>query len=90
MDGTRDSYTSEVSQKEKDKYHMVSHIWNLRYGTNESFRRKENHGYGEQTCSCQGGGGGGMEWELGVNRCKLLPVEWINNEILLYSIGNYM
>ena len=25
---------SEVSQKEKDKYHMISHIWNLIYSTN--------------------------------------------------------
>ena len=24
---------SEVSQKEKDKYHVISHIWNLIYGT---------------------------------------------------------
>jgi len=50
---------SEVSQKEKDKYHMISHIWNLIYGTKEPdmishiwnliygtkepFHRKENH-----------------------------------------------
>ena len=26
MDGTRDSHTSEVSQKEKDKYRMISLI----------------------------------------------------------------
>ena len=26
MDATRDSQTSEVSQKEKDKYHMISLI----------------------------------------------------------------
>ena len=31
----------EVSQKEKDKYHMISHIWKLIYGTNETFYRKE-------------------------------------------------
>ena len=24
---------SEVSQKEKDKYHMILHIWNLIFGT---------------------------------------------------------
>ena len=23
-----------------------------------------------------------MDWELGVNGCKLLPLEWIRNEIL--------
>ena len=33
----------EISQKEKDKYHMVSYIWNLIYGTKEPFHRKENH-----------------------------------------------
>ena len=26
---------SEVSQKEKDKYHMISLMWNLKYDTNE-------------------------------------------------------
>ena len=80
---------SDITQKEKDKYHMVSHIWNLIYGTNNPFHRKETHGLGEQTCGCQGSGGGsGMDWESGVNRCKLLHLEWISNEILLYSTGN--
>ena len=23
-----------LSQKEKDKYHLISHMWNLKYGTN--------------------------------------------------------
>ena len=27
---------SEVSQKEKDKYHMVSHTWNLKHDTGAS------------------------------------------------------
>ena len=26
---------SEVSQKEKDKYHMVTYMWNLKYDTNQ-------------------------------------------------------
>uniref|UniRef100_A0A8D1YD51 Uncharacterized protein n=1 Tax=Sus scrofa TaxID=9823 RepID=A0A8D1YD51_PIG len=32
----------------------------------------------------------GVGWigELGVNGCKLLPLEWISNEILLCSTGN--
>ena len=36
------------------------------------------------------GKGVGMDWESGVNRCKLLPLEWIRNEILLYGTGNYI
>ena len=31
-----------------------------------------------------------MDWELGVNRYRLLPLEWISNEILLCSTGNYV
>jgi len=31
-----------------------------------------------------------MNWKFGVNRCKLLPLEWISNEILLYSTENYI
>ena len=34
--------------------------------------------------------GSGMDWEFGVSRCKLLFLEWISNEVLLYSVGNYM
>ena len=36
-----------------------------------------------------GRGGSGMDLEFGVNRCKLLHVEWVSIEILLYSTGNY-
>ena len=36
------------------------------------------------------GAGGGMEWEVGVSRCKLLYIEQINNKVLLYSTGNYI
>ena len=38
--------------------------------------------------------GRGKEWDgMGVwayYRCKLLYLEWISNEILLYAIGNYI
>ena len=30
------------------------------------------------------------DWEFGVNRCKLSYLECINNEVLLYSTGNYV
>ena len=67
----------------------IAYIQNLIYGTNEQFHRKKTHGLGEQACGCQGGGNG-IDWESGVKRCKLLPLEWISNETLLYSTGNYI
>ena len=59
---------------------------------NLSAKRKQTHRHREQTCGCQGGGGGcrGMDWEFGINRCKLLHIEWINNKVLMYSTGNYI
>ena len=32
---------------------------------------------------------GGMDWEFGISRCKLLYIEWVN-KVLLYSTGNYI
>ena len=50
--------------------------------------QKQTHRRGEQTCGCRGGGGGsGMDWEFGVNQCKLLPLEWISNEIHCIALG---
>ena len=77
------------SERERQIPYDITYIWNLIHSTNERFHRKENHGYGEQTCGCQGGGGGsGMHCESGVNRCKILPLEWISKEILLYHTEN--
>ena len=63
----------------------------LIYSTNKTIsEKKQTHGCGEQTCGCQrGGGGSGMDGEFGVGRCKLLRLEWVSNEILLYRTGNY-
>ena len=92
MNRSRDSHTKlNKSERERQILYDITNTWNLIYGTNEPFHRKENHGLGEQICGCQGeGGGSGMDWELGVNRCKLLPLDWISNEILLYSTGNFI
>ena len=32
---------SEVSQKEKDRYHMVSHVWNLKCHTSKPVYKTE-------------------------------------------------
>ena len=30
---------------------------------------------------------GGIDWEFGLSRCKLLYIGWINNKVLLFSTG---
>ena len=64
---------SEVSQKERQIPYDITYIWKLACSTNEpTYKKKQIHEHGKQTCSCQGGGrGSGMHWELGVRRCKL-------------------
>ena len=58
---------------------------------NVSTEQKQSHRCGEQTCGCQvGEEGSGMDWKFGVGRCKLLYLEWISNEVLLYNTGNYV
>ena len=77
--------------RKRQKPYDITHTWNLIYSTNKPFHRRETHGPGEETCGCQRGeGGSGVDWESRANRCKLLPLEWISNEILMYSTGNYM
>ena len=67
-DGTRDSHTERSkSERERQIPYDITCICNLIYGTNEPFHRKESDGLGEQTCVCQGGGGGrgnGLDWVL--------------------------
>ena len=49
-------------------------------------KEKQTHRHGEQTCSCHGEGGGGMDWEFGVGKCTLLYLEWINSKVLMDGI----
>ena len=53
------------SERERQIPYDITYIWNLIYGTNEPFHRKENHGLREQTCGYRGGRG--REWDgLGI------------------------
>ena len=45
MDGT--VILSEMSERESQIPYDINYIWNLIYGTNEPFHRKEIHGLGE-------------------------------------------
>ena len=58
---------------------------------NPSTKQKQTHRYGDNRLAVtkRKGGGRGMDWEFGVGRCKVLHLEWISNEVMLYSTGNY-
>lgn len=51
----------DLSKSEKDKYHTISHLWNLRNKTNRKKRDKPKNtlNYGEQTDGYQRGDGWG-------------------------------
>ena len=54
---------SEVSQKEEDKYHMISLICRIKNMTqmNLSMKQKQTHGHRKQICGCQGTGDWGRD-----------------------------
>ena len=78
---------SKVNQIKKDKY-----MWNLKYGTNEPIYKTEIDSQTQRTDLWlpRWRGWNEMDWKFGVNRCKLLHLEWISGEILLYYTGNYI
>ena len=72
---------------------MISLIFRISYMAlmNLHTEKKQTHRHGEQIGGWQRGRGeSGMDWKFGVSRCKLLHWEWISNEIMLYSTGNYI
>ena len=57
MDATRDSHTKwSKSEREGQIPYDTTYIWNLIYGTNEHFHKKETHELWEQTCGAKGEG----------------------------------
>ena len=68
---------SEVNQKEKDKYHMISlifkskigHKWNYETETDSQTWRTDSW------LPSRTGSWRGMDWEFGMSRCKQLYIE---------------
>lgn len=58
----------------------IPYTWNLKYDTS-----KLNDTTDSQTSRTDlwlPGGGGGVGWEAGVSRCKVLQREWTQNKVL--------
>ena len=64
-------------------------MWNLKYDTNELIYETETDSQRYRTDLWLLSGGRGR-LGVGISRCKLLYIGWINNRVLLYSTGNYI
>ena len=83
MDEPRDEHTKwSKSDRERQIPYDITSMWNLKYGTNEPIYKTDT----ENRLVVEGR----MDWELGISRCKLLYIRWIDNNVLLYSTGNYI
>ena len=80
---------SEVSQKEKNKYHILTHICIQmnRFAGQKLRHRCREQTYGHQGRKVAGGGfrGGVMNQEIGIDIYTLICIKWITNKNLLYK-----
>ena len=79
--------------RERQMPYDITYMWNLKQDTNKLnlWNRNGLTDIENRLVVAKGEvSGGGMDWEFGVSRCKLLYIEWINNMVLLYSTGNYI
>ena len=63
-----------LSKSEKDNYHTISYMWNLKkvIQMNLLTKQKETHRQRRQSCDYQRGNGGGINEEFGINVYTLL------------------
>ena len=85
---------SEISKKEKNKYRILMHICGIqKNGTDEPVCRAEIETEMQRTNVWTprwekwgvGGGGGGMNWEIGIDIYTLICMKQITNKNLLYK-----
>ena len=69
-------------------------MWNLKYVTNGPIQKTETDVYSgienRLVAVKEEEGESGKDGEFGVGRCKVLHLEWMENEVLLQSTGNYI
>ena len=82
---------SEVSQKEKNKYRILTHVCGIqKNGTDELACKAEIETQMQRTNvwtprGKNGVGGGGMNWEIGIDIYTLICIKQITNKKLLFK-----
>ena len=83
---------SQVSQTEKDKYHMIALLCGIlkkNIQMNLFTKQKQSHRCRKEIYDYWGWRQGeGINWETGVDVYTLLYIKQITNKDLLYSTGN--
>ena len=84
--------TLSKSERERQIPDDMTYMWNLKYGRNEPIYRTETDSDMENgfVIAKLARGGSGMDGDVGVGRCKLLHLEWISIEVLMYSPRSYV
>ena len=75
MNGPRDYHAKwSKSERERQISYDITYMWNLKYDTNEPIYEQETDSQTQRTDLWlpRGEDGGGVEWEVGMSRCKLL------------------
>ena len=93
VNGSRDCHTEwSKSEREKQISYVNTYMWNLEKGyrwTGLQGRNRdtvvENKHMDTKEGKWQGGGGGVMNWEIGIDIYTLICIKWITNKNLLYK-----
>ena len=73
MDGLRDYHTKwSKSEREIQMPYDITYTWNRKYDTNELIYKTVTHRQRTSFWLIGDGGGGGLDWELGTNRCTCI------------------
>ena len=80
---------SEISQTQKDKYHMISLACGVLKNMIQMNLQNRNRPTNlEKELMFTRGRVGGIDWEFGIDICTLLYLKYITSKDLLYSTGN--
>ena len=81
---------NEVSQKEKNKNHILTHTCGIQSNGTDEPKQKQKQKQTQRTNmdTKAGGGDGLMDWKIPMDKNTLLCIEQVTNENLLFSTGN--